>query len=54
MAGARIPDRTLIRPRLDERPAQPGTWNMLDFIYLAIALGFFLLMAAYARYTARG
>ena len=27
---------------------------MLDLVYLAIAVGFFLLMAAYARFTSLG
>ncbi len=27
---------------------------MLDLVYLAVAIGFFLLMAAYARFTSVG
>lgn len=28
--------------------------SMMDIIYLAVGIGFFVLMASYARFTAKG
>ncbi len=49
-----ISDRTLIPVRLDRRQLNRRSWIMLDFIYLAIAVGFFVLMAVYARAVSKG
>jgi hypothetical protein len=49
-----IPDRPLIEARLDRRQLETRSWIMLDFVYLAVAIGFFLVMAAYARAVSKG
>jgi len=54
MRRAGIPDRTLIGPALHPRHAGNRSRIMLDFLYLAIAIGFFVLMAFYARAVSKG
>ncbi|MCK0209923.1 hypothetical protein MWN33_17975 [Starkeya koreensis] len=54
MPGARIPDRTLIGTGLHPGQLNKKELVMLDLLYLAIALGFFLLMAVYARAVSKG
>ncbi|MGA0565099.1 hypothetical protein ACO2RV_21860 [Ancylobacter sp. VNQ12] len=54
MSLCRIPDRTLIVRRLDHRAAPKGRAAMLDVLYLAVAVGFFIAMSAYARAVSKG
>lgn len=54
MPGAGIPDRTLIGTGLHPGQLSKQELVMLDLVYLAIALGFFLLMAVYARAVSKG
>jgi len=49
-----IPDRPLIGACLNRSQLETRSWIMLDIVYLALAIGFFLVMAAYARAVSKG
>jgi hypothetical protein len=54
MSRCRIPDRTLIGRRLNEPAAPKGRAAMLDLLYLAVVIGFFIAMSAYAHAVSKG